>query len=59
LKGAGADPAILAGASRINLADEGESQLLEIVASLRVGALNQTAKLLSQPFDLLFARFRR
>jgi hypothetical protein len=41
------------------LAHQRDGQLLEIVAPLRVGALNQTAKLLSQPFDLLFARFRR
>jgi hypothetical protein len=41
------------------LADESKRQLLEILPLLRVGALNQTAKLLSQPFDLFFARIRR
>jgi hypothetical protein len=40
-------------------ADQRKRQLLEIVAPLRVGALNQTAKLLSYPFDLLFTRLRR
>jgi hypothetical protein len=29
------------------LADQGKRQLFEIIAPLRVGALNQTAKLLS------------
>jgi hypothetical protein len=41
------------------LADEGECQLLEIVTLLRVGALDQTAELLSYLFDLLFTRLWR
>ena len=41
------------------LSDEGKRQLFKIVALLRVGALNQTAKLLSYLFDLLFTRLRR
>ena len=50
LNGAGVDPAgarlIISLVDEL-LADEGERQLFEIFAPLRIGALNQTAKLLS------------
>jgi len=41
------------------LADESKRELFKIMAALRISLLNQTAKFLSQPFNLLFTRFGR